>query len=167
MCGHWLFYVNFKFLPVLVTTKKKSPTRPKGQAVDNTTMIIKVAGQEYCVTNRTKKRHSKSHSLGSISDFCLEIETTKIDKDFYTHSNNNNSVKFDGEPESQETNDKSNTNHCDNAEQQQNFNLSKSKSEGNPFHHRKQGKIIKIAQRATTSRGKNTSSMSCRSFFFF
>lgn len=145
--------MNFKFLLVLVSTKKKSPTRPKGQAVDNTTMIIKVAGQEYCVTNRTKKRHSKSHSLGSISDFCLEIDTTKIDKDFYTNSNNN-TVEIDTGQELQETNDTLNTNHCDNAEQQQNFNLSKSKSEGNPFHHRKQGKIIKIAQRAATSRGK-------------
>nr|XP_015836523.1 PREDICTED: PP2C-like domain-containing protein CG9801 isoform X4 [Tribolium castaneum] len=62
---------------------KKSPKRP----VDNTTMVIKVAGQEYCVTNRTKKRHNKSHSLGSISDFNLEIETTRIDKEFYNNNN--------------------------------------------------------------------------------
>ncbi|XP_068902305.1 PP2C-like domain-containing protein CG9801 isoform X2 [Tenebrio molitor] len=42
----------------VLPAEKKSPKRPKGQPVDNTTMVIKVAGQEYCVTNRTKKRHS-------------------------------------------------------------------------------------------------------------
>lgn len=117
---------------------KKSPKRPKGLPVDNTTMVIKVAGQEYCVTNRTKK-HNKCHSLGSLSDFNLEIETTKIDKDFYNNTNNNEKIEIE---ESGGSNEPS-----------QNFNLAKSKSEGNPFQHKKRGKIIKVAQRAN-SRGK-------------
>lgn len=44
-------------------------------------MVIKVAGNEYCVTNKPK-RHSKSYSLGSISDFntSIEVEKTKIER---------------------------------------------------------------------------------------
>lgn len=67
-----------------------------GQPVDNTTMVIKVAGQEYCVTNRAKRRHSKSHSLGSISDFQIEIERTRIDRQF--KDNNNVSESTQTEP---------------------------------------------------------------------
>ncbi|XP_063927501.1 PP2C-like domain-containing protein CG9801 isoform X2 [Zophobas morio] len=134
---------------------KKSPKRPSGQPVDNTTMVIKVAGQEYCVTNRTKK-HSKSHSLGSISDFPLEIETTRIDKEFY-NSNNNADVCCKSVDKGESTDDSAGS--CDNESRAQNFSLAKSKSEGNPFHHKKRGKIIKVAQRAN-SRGDDPTSPS-------
>ncbi|XP_044260360.1 PP2C-like domain-containing protein CG9801 isoform X1 [Tribolium madens] len=123
---------------------KKSPKRP----VDNTTMVIKVAGQEYCVTNRTKK-HNKSHSLGSISDFNLEIETTRIDKEFY---NNNNADEVKCKVGSIDDSGGVGDDKSDNRE---NFGLAKSKSEGNPFQHKKRGKIIKVAQRAD-SRGGDT-----------
>uniref|UniRef100_A0AAR5PDM1 PPM-type phosphatase domain-containing protein n=1 Tax=Dendroctonus ponderosae TaxID=77166 RepID=A0AAR5PDM1_DENPD len=69
---------------------KISPKRVSGQPIDNTTMVIKVAGNEYCVTNKPK-RHSKSFSLGSISDFNIEVEKTKIDKDFYNCDNKKDS----------------------------------------------------------------------------
>ncbi|RZC33263.1 PP2C-like domain-containing protein, partial [Asbolus verrucosus] len=124
---------------------KKSPERPKGQPVDNTTMVIKVAGQEYCVTNRTKK-HNKSHSLGSISDFSLEIETTKIDKEFYNSNADDNVGDVGCDVETSDGSDDKDTG-------QQSFNLAKSKSEGNPFQHKKRGKIIKIAQRPNATRG--------------
>lgn len=139
------FGFNRGFVAVEPLTKK-SPKRPKGQPVDNTTMIIKVAGQEYCVTNRTK-RHNKSHSLGSISDFKLEIETTKIDKTFYNNNSSQvrckNTEKVDENADEKSDVNKENTN----------FSLAKSKSEGNPFHHKKRGKIIKVAQRENP-RGK-------------
>lgn len=44
-------------------------------------MVIKVAGQEYCVTNRMKRKHSKSQSLGSVQDFKIEIDKTKIERE--------------------------------------------------------------------------------------
>lgn len=57
-----------------------------GQAIDNTTMIIKVAGHEYCVTNKPKQ-HSKSHSLCNITDLGIQIEKTKIEKSFCGNTN--------------------------------------------------------------------------------
>lgn len=190
-------------------------------------MVIKVAGHEYCVTNKPK-RHSKSHSLGSISDFDIEIEKTKIDKSFYCSNNNSEGVECknnqplsadscntgsDSEPkeicqpktESREvkTNGYSgdsddnvkinqtvteiNQNHKNNNRTaspekserisalnksnktqgtsdavkntvQSHYGLSKSKSEGNPFHHKKRGRIIKIER--PNIRGKI--SMVCR-----
>ncbi|XP_074040275.1 PP2C-like domain-containing protein CG9801 isoform X2 [Leptinotarsa decemlineata] len=75
--------------PVSTNLPKKSPNKlSPGQPIDNTAMIIKVAGHEYCVINKPKRR-SKSLSLGSISDFNIEIEKTKIDKSFYCTNNNN------------------------------------------------------------------------------
>lgn len=73
----------------------KSLNRTPGHPVDNTKMVIKVAGQEYCVKNDTKK-HRKSLSLGSISDFNIEIEKTKIDKDWCMETLSNNKNLFMG-----------------------------------------------------------------------
>ncbi|KAF2898816.1 hypothetical protein ILUMI_07359 [Ignelater luminosus] len=67
---------------------QKSPNSIR-QTVDNTTMVIKVAGQEYLVTNR-KKQENKSHSLGSLSDFEIEIEKTRICTESHPNNNNNN-----------------------------------------------------------------------------
>lgn len=163
-------------------------------------MVIKVAGHEYCVTNKPK-RHSKSHSLGSISDFDIEIEKTKIDKSFYCSNNNSEAVECknnqpanaaaDNEPKGCEietngysgdsddnvkinqTSAEINQNRKNNKQTtspetsqrisnvskvnktqrsgdaaknavQSPYGLSKSKSEGNPFHHKKRGRIIKI-----------------------
>lgn len=53
-------------------------------------MVIKMAGNEYFVTNKPKRRqHNKSHSLGSISDFKIEIEKTKIERKSELINNNN------------------------------------------------------------------------------
>ncbi|XP_030747522.1 PP2C-like domain-containing protein CG9801 isoform X2 [Sitophilus oryzae] len=88
--------------PVSPPKPKKSPIQVKGQPIDNTTMVIKVAGHEYCVTNKPK-RHSKSFSLGSISDFAIEVEKTKIDKEFYhcdsqkDENSNDNSIYQESE----------------------------------------------------------------------
>lgn len=48
-------------------------------------MVIKVAGHEYCVTNEPK-RHARSLSFGSIADVAIEVEKTKIKKDFHQHN---------------------------------------------------------------------------------
>lgn len=203
-------------------------------------MIIKVAGHEYCVTNTTKKRKSKSQSLGSLADFNIEIDKTKIDKQS-SANNNSDDIKCKNKEnkENQNSNDKSadeapaernsgaekevccvksnsdtknksknetnasnqtkkdagdkllkpvvqknktntgirrsssresnnrrknstlNVEQCngnkmkngprddDSKQPKQNFALAKSKSEGNPFQHRKKGKIIRITQRPT------------------
>ncbi|XP_066148710.1 PP2C-like domain-containing protein CG9801 isoform X1 [Euwallacea fornicatus] len=187
---------------------KKSPKRVVGQPIDNTTMVIKVAGNEYCVTNRPK-RHSKSHSLGSISDFGIQVGKTKIDKDFYNscdkgedaNSNSNHSQCIENAVCDKEdttitsgrdmgTNNTttrrkvsetkkpnlSNINHKQDTlkhhflssnrirsggssgssksqgEKDKNHALSKSQSEGNPFQHKKRGKIIQV-QRQQRQRG--------------
>ncbi|ENN77605.1 hypothetical protein YQE_05900, partial [Dendroctonus ponderosae] len=116
---------------------KISPKRVSGQPIDNTTMVIKVAGNEYCVTNKPK-RHSKSFSLGSISDFNIEVEKTKIDKDFYNCDNKKDS--------------NSNNHHM---EPSKNYALAKSRSEGNPFHNKKRGKVIQV-QRQHSQRDDST-----------
>ncbi|CAG9833455.1 unnamed protein product [Diabrotica balteata] len=168
---------------------KKSPNKVcPGQPIDNTTMIIKVAGNEYCVTNRPK-RHSKSHSLGSIKDFNIEIEKTKIDKSFYSNNNSesveckNNTVCNDNQKNGDDTSKDNPKNPEDstvrrerssqrkssarmsassrreprqNEKSNENYSLSKSKSEGNPFHHKKRGKIIQIERPIT--RGDDVSS---------
>lgn len=207
-------------------TNKTIPGKP----IDNTTMVIKVAGHEYCVTNKPK-RHSRSLSLGSISDLVIEVEKTKIDKAFYNSSNsyNNNCATM----ECKNKFARNDTNECDNKEnvcnnggadvesllevnrnnvnddkigkdttttrekrpqqqhkklvnkqqQQQSVvsnkrsakgqqrvvddiqrsgghQLSKSKSEGNPFQHKKRGKVVKV-NRPITSRGKIYKSAWC------
>ncbi|KAK5638030.1 hypothetical protein RI129_012325 [Pyrocoelia pectoralis] len=115
--------------------------------VDNTTMLIKVAGQEYLVTNR-KKKENKSHSLGSLSD--LEVEKTKK---ICTNSNNNSSdVKCKNQDvvncdnRNTERNDKKKSLERL-VDTKPNYGLSKSKSEGNPFLQKKKGKIIRLASR--------------------
>lgn len=193
---------------------KISPKRVSGQPIDNTTMVIKVAGNEYCVTNKPK-RHSKSFSLGSISDFNIEVETTKIDKDFYNCDNKKDSNSNDHHMERMEnqrqcdtserleegcestittdvksiTNSGTNNNikreavegnsdlktkpkvtiasqvsskhpstsknrHIPNttANPSKNYALAKSRSEGNPFHNKKRGKVIQV-QRQHSQRG--------------
>lgn len=193
--------------------------------VDNTTMVIKVAGQEYCVTNRITRK-SKSQSLGSLSD--IDIDKTKVDSEFYSNNNSdsfrcknmdkNNEILNGSDAEDikneaehsnvtekelcksnndtnlrNDTNSHSETiiNGAQSAETKsdhtktsnkkivnetaktndrkgpserkrssvrtaagsdsakQNFALAKSKSEGNPFQHKKKGKIIRITQRPT------------------
>lgn len=157
-------------------------------------MVIKVAGYEYCVTNKPK-RHNKSHSLSSITHFGIEIETTKIEKNFYCNNNcasvecknrvaskdsaivcdkNEDSVKDNMETSdistkankskreerklpttrnsstrSSITSKKSNVSRqrdsvCTNPANNDGYKVSKSKSEGNPFRHKKEGKIIKV-----------------------
>lgn len=192
---------------------KKSPKRASGQPIDNTTMVIKVAGNEYCVTNKPK-RHSKSYSLGSISDFNIEVEKTKIDRGFY-----NCDSKRDENSNNEHTKCKEDQNRCDSNNLQvencegtiksdgilttnsntkinttkefqhekikhnatkpnpnasninrssktvpkgdmetnkshtgKNYSLAKSRSEGNPFHNKKRGKIIQV-QRPQSHRG--------------
>nr|XP_023018772.1 PP2C-like domain-containing protein CG9801 [Leptinotarsa decemlineata] len=183
--------------PVSTNLPKKSPNKlSPGQPIDNTAMIIKVAGHEYCVINKPKRR-SKSLSLGSISDFNIEIEKTKIDKSFYCTNNNNcesveckNIALNDDEidcndikeispkdphipirnseivPKCKEVIEKKPISRTSvpnrtNLKQRNNdktekpvesYELSKSKSEGNPFHQKKRGKIIKIDRR--NMRGK-------------
>lgn len=162
-------------------------------------MIIKVAGHEYCVTNKPK-RHSRSLSLGSISDIVIEVEKTKIEKTFYHNNNNsgtmpcqNNQNECDKENrvynmniKSMETDiievkhqdakvTKNGNNSTKEIQQRKHVNkqtpthpkitnqrssdiqlsghkLSKSKSEGNPFQHKKRGKIVKVDRPVT--RGK-------------
>ncbi|KAH1011375.1 hypothetical protein HUJ04_000760 [Dendroctonus ponderosae] len=205
---------------------KISPKRVSGQPIDNTTMVIKVAGNEYCVTNKPK-RHSKSFSLGSISDFNIEVEKTKIDKDFYncdnkkdSNSNNHHSqcienqiqcdtserleegcegtITTDIKSEISITNSGTNNNtkseqveeschlrklHIDEVkpkvnitsqmsakhpsasksrfvpnttvEPSKNYALAKSRSEGNPFHNKKRGKVIQV-QRQHSQRDDST-----------
>lgn len=165
-------------------------------------MVIKVAGHEYCVTNKPK-RHSKSLSLGSISDIVIEVEKTKTgnvirdkncgllgcennipqnycknycdneiiettllkmspvniedEKDRGNKSKNRNSITLlnterDFKKKSQQrksvnkqTTKNSEIVHQQTSETSSTFNnLSKSKSEGNPFQHRKRGKIVKV-----------------------
>lgn len=115
-----------------VAEKQKRP-------VDNTTMVIKVAGQEYCVTNN-KKRNSKSQSLDDLS----------------VENNNSEDVR------------------CKNvvAEEkkeccEKNFALAKSKSEGNPFEHKKRGKIKRLAQRPAATGKHKAARVPCRSFLFY
>lgn len=180
-------------------------------------MIIKVAGHEYCVTNKPK-RHSKSLSLGSISDIGIEVEKTKMEKTLYTNINNNNGTMecknntfendkqcrsdketvynkdiksmiidlVDAKPpdtkilldrnfseiarnERESTkkiqerkpvknqisiNTKKITNEQNTDVQNSIHVLSKSKSEGNPFQHRKKGKVVKVNRPITS--GKHT-----------
>lgn len=203
--------------------------------VDNTTMVIKVAGQEYCVTNRITRK-SKSQSLSSLTD--IDIDKTKVDSEFYSNNNSdsfrcknadkNNEILNGSDAEdtkneaerlnvtenelcksNNDTNSRNETNnHAEtiingaqsvennsdsnksnskkkSANQtakindrkepsdrkrssartsagsdstKQNFALAKSKSEGNPFEHKRKGKIIRITQRPT---GIGKSSCTC------
>lgn len=92
-------------------------------------MVIKVAGQEYRVTNN-KKRNSKSHSLDDLTAATTE-------------NNNSEDVKCKNVTIDVEENSNSNNLECCD----KNYALAKSKSEGNPFEHKKRGKIKRLAQR--------------------
>ncbi|VEN41939.1 unnamed protein product, partial [Callosobruchus maculatus] len=129
-------------------TSNTSSRRP----IDNTTMVIKVAGQEYSVTNKPKRRHSKTNSLNSLSDFNIEVEKTKIDKNTHNGSNKSDSMKGD----MKNLNSNPTKNHIEtqqkvkvpmdvatNKSKGENYYLSKSKSDGSPFHHKRQGRAIK------------------------
>lgn len=167
-------------------------------------MVIKVAGNEYCVTNKPK-RHSKSYSLGSISDFnnSIEVEKTKIERKLSncdknqidcTEENvcdtesdlfnveppkgtsseviNADKPKVENKPNLSKPNIVNTHNHSSTSrsngvkpgggtssksEQNQNkYALSKSRSDGNPFHHnnKKRGKIIQV-QRHQRQQGIN------------
>lgn len=113
-------------------------------------MIIRVAGQEYRVTN-TKR---KSRSLGSLTDLTVENSESSDSKNIPRNNNANDDNNCDeskqkssAEPSSKcivvvsddVKNSKENVN--------RNFNLSKSKSECNPFEHKKRGKIIRLTER--------------------
>lgn len=184
-------------------------------------MVIKVAGNEYCVTNKPK-RHSKSYSLGSISDFnnCIEVEKTKIErklsncdknqidcteeivcdtksdlcnveplKGTSSEVNNADKPKLENKPNLSKPNiiNTHNSKHSSSStsksngvkiggstssksEQNQNkYALSKSRSDGNPFHHnnKKRGKIIQV-QRHQRQQGINIfAGMGFLHLFFF
>ncbi|KAL1502756.1 hypothetical protein ABEB36_007857 [Hypothenemus hampei] len=167
---------SLNILSVVRVSEKKSPKRIEGQPIDNTTMVIKVAGNEYCVTNKPK-RHSKSFSLGSISDFNIEVEKTRIDTSYYSYDSKKNdnddcmqeSSKigiFDEgkslicptnkEAENVDEEKRLKLNTFDNRHVKRinninktssgtkNYALSKSTSEGNPFHNKKRGKVIQV-----------------------
>lgn len=87
-------------------------------------MVIKVAGREYCVTNNKKRNSSKSHSLDDLTAENNNSEDVKC----------KNATSIIEEQQRKECCDK-------------NFTLAKSKSEGNPFEHKKRGKIKRLAQR--------------------
>lgn len=163
----------------------KSPTKNVSAPIDNTTMVIKVAGQTYYVTNK-KKQHSKSHSLGSLSEFNIDLNrdsrkyssTSDDNKNGINQGitiNNNNIVdnercdnvkETDGDEvenlisEIRESESILNetiptigtsTNCSVNGveDKGKNFGLAKSRSEGNPFNHKRKGKIIKLTERPT------------------
>ncbi|GJQ85952.1 hypothetical protein Trydic_g21800 [Trypoxylus dichotomus] len=215
--------------------KTKAESKKLSSPIDNTTMVIKVAGQEYFVTNR--KKQMKSQSAGSLSDLNstnsagsngptidlegeLKLPQESLSKNIkindcdskgnltgrnvssetrcdsrnsnrrsvrrsdavggceskHIHGNNakgstegvrrrsgsnksNSSVhRFQNKQNTNKiVNDKSENSTpskqwkpktCD---EKQNYSLSKSKSEGNPFQHRKRGKIIKISQRPNST----------------
>lgn len=169
-------------IPVKTTPPKKPQQTKQGLTVDNTTMIIKVAGQEYCVTNR-KKRNSKSLSLTSLTD----IDKTKTDAEYSTNNNNSEDVKCKNtekdnderkleERNGEAINDnvhvnksnlqtkgsrrpKTNGVSFDSTADKAGYGLSKSRSEGNPFQHRKKGKIIRITHRPVA-----TGNLTCTMF---
>lgn len=170
-------------------------------------MVIKVAGNEYCVTNKPK-RHSKSYSLGSISDFnnCIEVEKTKIErklsncdknqidcteenvcdtesdsfnveppKGTSSEVNNADKPKVENKPSLSKPNivNTHNSKHSSSStsrsngvkiggstasskSEQNKYALSKSRSDGNPFHHnnKKRGKIVQV-QRHQRQQGIN------------
>lgn len=137
-----------------------SPAVACGRRVDNSVMLIKVAGQEYLVTNTLK---SKSLSLSSLADnLDVKIERTKIFKNI----NNNDLRAADKMAEVQKG-----AARCDEVcvvesmatnirrasrdsvrknEAAGGSALAKSKSEGNPFGHKRQGKIIRVSQRGSS-----------------
>ncbi|XP_017781405.1 PREDICTED: PP2C-like domain-containing protein CG9801 isoform X2 [Nicrophorus vespilloides] len=161
--------------PSPVEPPLKSPNRNSDLPLDNTTMVIKVAGQEYYVTNRRKTGHGKSQSLGSLKDFGVEIDTTKV---IQTVENNNvgsgdeiervvifcDSSTSSKEPEQicgEGIVEGGGSSAVEADVAQKKFALAKSKSEGNPFNHKKRGKITRLAQRPVAdavSDKENTSS---------
>lgn len=155
------------FVAAIVPPQRSPRYAPTGQPVDNSVMLIKVAGQEYLVTNSLKCR---SLSLSSIADeINVEIERTKI----YKNINNNDATavnKMTIAPVNQMTAAANKTavaakkaaNRDEVRSKVGNVRrgsrdsirhknetpaLAKSKSEGNPFRHKKQGKIIRVSQR--------------------
>lgn len=178
--------------PTAVNSATKSPTKNETSLTDNTMMAIKVAGQTYYVANK-KKQHNKSHSLGSLSEFNIDLNKSKkysstnddnkngINQGIINNDNNNLNDEYrkndketdDDDKEISEIRDNSNENtNKDNVtattgssgnnttininvsvnngtedRMSKSFGLAKSKSEGNPFNHKRKGKIIKIAER--------------------
>lgn len=116
-------------------------------------MVIKVAGQEYRVTNNKQKRNSKSHSL---DDLTTATETAE--------NNNSEEVKCKntGNVEEKETHQSRKKECCD-----KNYALAKSKSEGNPFEHKKRGKIKRLAQRPAAMGKLHEFNVDRFIFFFF
>lgn len=136
---------------------QKSPARNESAPSDGSTMVIKVAGQTYHVPS-AKKQHNKSHSLGSLSDFNLDIDKPKK----YSSTGDNNAVEDavitnnDVCKRNSEQGDVviescggilSENGDASHEEAPSSFALAKSKSEGNPFSHKRKGKIIKITER--------------------
>lgn len=203
--------------------KTKSENKKVSSPIDNTTMTIKVAGQEYFVTDR--KKQIKSQSVGSLSDLQAveSIESNGLINPNDTalrllHKNNLESSKQDNlgcDNIDKKDNNRSDTTKstkrnqlgggCDtkhiqgnsnnirrrsgsnksnssvktfqnrnvtnrnsdiktSSSKEQNYTLSKSKSEGNPFQHRKRGKIIKITERPISS-GKSCMILLCGRYF--
>ncbi|KAI4454752.1 tipa [Holotrichia oblita] len=199
---------------VIRDIKIKTETKKLPSPIDNTTMIIKVAGQEYFVTNR--KKQIKSQSVGSLSDLnntnstisnaqdlssdqqsdinddrisCRNNEDLRrdsisknkklncdnrerkssnrrnlkgcdtkhihanrnISEDVRKRSGSNRSNSSIKTFQNKNTSDTSNEKKQAESSKPHNYALSKSKSEGNPFQHRKQGKIIKISQRPVST----------------
>ncbi|KAF5306578.1 hypothetical protein FQR65_LT07305 [Abscondita terminalis] len=157
--------IDFIDTPEAETEVPVKSTPPLINKVDNTTMLIKVAGQEYLVTNRKKKHDdNKSHSLGSLSDFDIEIEKTKICID----NNNSDDVicknqELANSQSDNHVNKRINKRNSDKKKSQErrpdsskvNYGLSKSKSEGNPFPQKKKGKIIRISSRQTNAKSSH------------
>nr|CAI5859184.1 unnamed protein product [Callosobruchus analis] len=136
------------------TSSKKSLTSntSSGCSIDNTTMVIKVAGQEYCVTNKPKRRHSKTSSLSSLSDFSIEVEKTKIDRKTYINNTKSDSTKGDmNNLKGDQTKNPIETRQkvqvtvdiTTDKMKAENYCLSKSKSDSSPFHRKRQGRAIK------------------------
>lgn len=112
-------------------------------------MVIKVAGQEYRVTNN-KKRNSKSLSLDDLTtnenNNSEDVKCKNVDVVVVTTT--------DVEERKKECCDK-------------NYALAKSKSEGNPFEHKKRGKIKRLTQRPAAMGKLHELNVDRFSFVFF
>lgn len=126
---------------ISLAPKQQQQQQKQKIPVDNTTMVIKVAGREYCVTNN-KKHNSKSHSLDDLT----------------AENNNSEDVKCKNVTSIEEQRKEC----CD-----KNFALAKSKSEGNPFEHKKRGKIKRLAQRPAATGKKWLHEFNVDRFFLF
>lgn len=117
-------------------------------------MIIKVAGQEYRVTN-TKR---KSRSLGSLTDLTVENNASN-DKAVAAPNNNNvggeqcdDTCGQPNAPDAEPPQPAADVSRISKASDglNKNYCLNKSKSECNPFDHKRKGKIIRLTERPKT-----------------